>query len=77
MEQFKVAVLEGEHYIKIHEVEKKEPSDKQVLIKIDSCAICTLEQRFYTGVMNRYPFAGGHEAADGQDRSGPEQVRKD
>lgn len=63
MEQFKVAVLEGEHDIKIHEVEKKEPSDKQVLIKIDSCAICTLEQRFYTGVMNRYPFAGGHEAA--------------
>ena len=63
MGQYKVSVLEGEHDIKIHEVEKREPGDRQVLIKIDSCAICTLEQRFYTGVMNRYPFAGGHEAA--------------
>ena len=63
METFKVAVLEGEKNIVFHEVQKREPDDKQVLVKVDSCAICTLEQRFYTGVMNRYPFAGGHEAS--------------
>lgn len=63
METFKVAVLEEERKIVYHEVEKKQPKDKQVLIKVDSCAICTLEQRVYLGVMNRYPFAGGHEAA--------------
>ena len=63
METFKVAVLEEERKIGYHEVEKKQPKDKQVLIKVDSCAICTLEQRVYLGVMNRYPFAGGHEAA--------------
>ena len=60
METFKVAVLEEERKIGYHEVEKKQPKDKQVLIKVDSCAICTLEQRVYLGVMNRYPFAGGH-----------------
>ena len=63
METFKVAVLEGEKNIVFHEAQKREPDDKQVLVKVDSCAICTLEQRFYTGVMNRYPFAGGHEAS--------------
>ena len=45
METFKVAVLEEERKIGYHEVEKKQPKDKQVLIKVDSCAICTLEQR--------------------------------
>lgn len=63
MSTFKVAVLEDTKKIVFHEAEKKEPGEKQVLVKVDSCAICTLEQRVYNGVMNRYPFAGGHEAA--------------
>lgn len=63
MDTYKVSVLEDKGKVVIRELEKKQPEKKQVLIKIDSCAICTLEQRFYTGVMNRYPFAGGHEAA--------------
>lgn len=63
MSTYRVSVMEGVKEIGIHEVEKREPGDKQVLVKVDSCAICTLEQRFYNGVMNRYPFAGGHEAA--------------
>ena len=63
MSTFKVAVLEDVKKIAFHDAEKREPGDKQVLVKVDSCAICTLEQRVYTGVMNRYPFAGGHEAA--------------
>lgn len=63
MSTYKVSVLEDVHKIGTREVEKREPGDKQVLIKVDSCAICTLEQRVYNGVMKRYPFAGGHEAA--------------
>ena len=63
MSTYKVSVLEEVHKIGTREVEKREPGDKQVLIKVDSCAICTLEQRVYNGVMKRYPFAGGHEAA--------------
>lgn len=60
---YKVSVIEGEKKITIQDCALKLPSEKQVLVKIEACAICTLEQRFYTGVMNRYPFAGGHEAA--------------
>lgn len=63
METYKVAVIEDVKKIGFKEVKKREPEDKQVLVKVDSCAICTLEQRVYSGVMNRYPFAGGHEAA--------------
>lgn len=63
MSTYKVSVLGGIKELQTKEVEKRKPVGKQVLIKVDSCAICTLEQRFYTGVMDRYPFAGGHEAA--------------
>ncbi|MDU5512289.1 alcohol dehydrogenase catalytic domain-containing protein [Enterococcus gilvus] len=39
------------------------PKDK-LLMKIDTCAICTWEQRVYTGVKKvDYPFIGGHEIA--------------
>jgi 2-desacetyl-2-hydroxyethyl bacteriochlorophyllide A dehydrogenase len=60
---YKIAVISGERKIKIEERELKEPRGSQVLVKVNSCAICTLEQRIYNGVMKRYPFAGGHEAA--------------
>lgn len=63
MSTYKVGVIEDVGKVVFHDVEKREPGDKQVLVKVDSCAICTLEQRVYKGVMNRYPFAGGHEAA--------------
>lgn len=63
MSSYRVSVLENIKKIGIRKIEKNEPGNKQVLIKVDSCAICTLEQRFYTGVMNRYPFAGGHEVS--------------
>jgi len=58
---YKVALITGEKKVEIVEKELKHPVGKQVLIKVDSCAICTLEQRIYSGVMKRYPFAGGHE----------------
>ncbi len=63
MSTFRVAVMEEPKKISFHEVEKREPDDKQVLVKVDSCAICTMEQRVYNGVLKKYPFAGGHEAA--------------
>ncbi|QRN85495.1 alcohol dehydrogenase catalytic domain-containing protein [Clostridia bacterium] len=63
MENYKIAVNTGVHEISIEEREIKEPIDHQVLVKVHSCAICTLEQRMYSGVIKRYPFAGGHEAA--------------
>lgn len=60
---YKVAIISDEKKIDIVEKSLKQPEGSQVLIKVDSCAICTLEQRIFNGVMKRYPFAGGHEAA--------------
>lgn len=61
--KYKVSIISNEKKIDIVEKELKQPVDSQVLVKVDSCAICTLEQRIFNGVMKRYPFAGGHEAA--------------
>lgn len=61
--KYKVALISDERKLEIVEKNIKQPEGSQVLIKIDCCAICTLEQRIYSGVMKRYPFAGGHEAA--------------
>jgi len=63
METYKVALNSGVNEISIEEKQIKEPKGSQVLVKVHSCAICTLEQRIYNGVIKRYPFAGGHEAA--------------
>ena len=63
MSKYKVSVISGVKEITTHELELKQPHGKQVLVKVDSCAICTLEQRVYKGIMQRYPFAGGHESA--------------
>ncbi|MCQ1531345.1 zinc-dependent alcohol dehydrogenase [Lutispora saccharofermentans] len=62
-EKYKVAILTGVGQAEITEKELRQPQGHQVLVKVDSCAICTLEQRMYNGVMKRYPFAGGHEAS--------------
>jgi L-iditol 2-dehydrogenase len=40
-----------------------EPAADQVLVKVDSCAICTWEQRMYSGAEPMYPMAGGHEVS--------------
>lgn len=63
LNKYKVAVISDEHKLEIVELHLKQPEENQVLVKIDCCAICTLEQRIYSGIMKRYPFAGGHEAA--------------
>lgn len=63
MSKYKVSVISGVKELTTHELELKQPHGKQVLVKVDSCAICTLEQRVYKGIMQRYPFAGGHESA--------------
>jgi 2-desacetyl-2-hydroxyethyl bacteriochlorophyllide A dehydrogenase len=62
-ETYKVAVLSGERQVDIVEKELRQPQGNQVLIRVSHCAICTLEQRIFSGIMKRYPFAGGHEAA--------------
>ncbi len=59
--KYKLAVMNDVQKIDFKHLELDEPSENQVLVKIERCAICTLEQRIYSGVIKRYPFAGGHE----------------
>jgi L-iditol 2-dehydrogenase len=63
MSKYKVGVMTAEKTVEIRELELKRPGAGQVLIKVDSCAICTMEQRVYKGLMKYYPFSGGHEMA--------------
>ncbi|GCF95121.1 hypothetical protein NRIC_30120 [Enterococcus florum] len=60
----RTAVFYGVEDLRIEECELPQVSANKVLIKIDACAICTWEQRVYTGVKKvDYPFIGGHEIA--------------
>ncbi|MGY3750623.1 zinc-dependent alcohol dehydrogenase [Vagococcus acidifermentans] len=60
----KTAVFEGIEKIKIEEYDIQKIPDDKILIKIEACAICTWEQRVYTGVKQvEFPFIGGHEIA--------------
>lgn len=61
-EMARTLVFTGEKQIEIQEYPIPEVSDDMVLVKTDACAICTWEQRVYTGVKKvDFPFIGGHE----------------
>lgn len=60
----KTAVFTDIKTIKVEEFPVPKPKDDKILIKVDSCAICTWEQRVYTGIKKvDFPFIGGHEIA--------------
>lgn len=61
--KYKVAIISGDKKLEVVEKDLKQPVGSEVLVKVHSCAICTLEQRIFNGVMKRYPFAGGHEVS--------------
>lgn len=61
-EMARTLVFTGEKQIELREYPIPEVTDDKVLVKVDACAICTWEQRVYTGVKKvNYPFIGGHE----------------
>ncbi len=60
----KTAVFTNVREIGLQECETPVPKGNKVLIKVNACAICTWEQRVYTGVNKvEFPFIGGHEIA--------------
>lgn len=60
---YKLYTINGVKEVVENSVELPTPTGIQVVVKVDSTAICTLEQRIYSGVKKMYPFAGGHEVA--------------
>jgi L-iditol 2-dehydrogenase len=50
--------------VEVREIPTPQPGDRQVLVQVKACAICTWEQRFYRGSPSEdYPFRGGHETS--------------
>ena len=46
---------------KVEEIEKPEPMPGQILVHLHACALCTFEQRVFTGVTKKdLPYVGGH-----------------
>ena len=60
----KAAVLLGPKDLKIKEVNKPDIGHGEVLVRIEACGICTLEQRLFSGNQKIfYPIVAGHEAS--------------
>lgn len=63
-ETMKTAVFRDIGKIGLETCERPKASGNKVLVKVEACAICTWEQRVYTGVNQvEFPFIGGHEIA--------------
>lgn len=62
--KMKAAVTVAEKKIDVENFEIPTTRSGEVLIKINSCLICTWEQRIFTGESSvDYPFISGHEAS--------------
>ena len=60
-ETYKRSVFIAPKQIRVDDVVIPEPGPRQALVKVKACAICTWEQRIYTGEDPFYPLSGGHE----------------
>lgn len=60
----KTLIFNAVESLEFIETEIPRPKSNEILIKIDTCAICTWEQRVYKGLKEvPFPFVGGHEIA--------------
>lgn len=57
------AVVIAPKKVEVQELPIPNIKPDEVLVRVGACAICTWEQRVYTGQMKMYPFVGGHEVA--------------
>ncbi len=62
-ETYKRAVFVAPRTIRFDELPLPEPGPTQALVKVKACALCTWEQRSYTGEEPFYPLSSGHEVS--------------
>ena len=62
-ETYRRAVFVAPGQIRIDDVPIPEPGSRQALVRVRACALCTWEQRMYSGEAKRYPFSAGHEVS--------------
>lgn len=62
MSKMKAAIFNDVRKLDIEEIDMPKMRSNEVLVKLKACALCTWEQRVYTGVNSvQFPFIGGHE----------------
>jgi len=60
----KTTIFTGPGAVEVREIPMPAVGERQVLVQVKACAICTWEQRFYKGSKPEdYPFRGGHEVS--------------
>lgn len=57
----KKAIMVAKETIELQDFPMPEPSDDEILVKVKAVGLCTMEQRYFTGMKEEYPFNGGHE----------------
>ena len=58
----RVGVMNGVRDLEIQDIAVPQPAPGDVLVRLRATAICTWEQRSYSGAQhNKFPFVGGHE----------------
>jgi L-iditol 2-dehydrogenase len=64
VKSMRVGIMAGVRDIGVHDIPVPEPGPGEVLVRIRATAVCTWEQRSYSGAQsNKFPFVGGHESA--------------
>ncbi len=60
----RVGVMAGIRDIAVQDIAVPQPAAGEILVRLRATAICTWEQRTYSGAQhNTFPFVGGHEMA--------------
>lgn len=57
----KRAVMTAKETIQLQEFPMPAAGDDEILVKVKAVGLCTLEQRYFSGMKEEYPFNGGHE----------------
>ncbi|MHA2502621.1 MAG: alcohol dehydrogenase catalytic domain-containing protein [Candidatus Kariarchaeaceae archaeon] len=61
----KAAIFDGSHTLKIEEIDKPEPSDTEILVKVVACGVCHTDEGYIEGTptFKQKPLILGHEAS--------------
>lgn len=71
-ETFRAGAITRVRGVELVDIPRLEPGAGEALIRIEATAICTWEQRSYSGAQeNTFPFIGGHEIAGVVESFGP------
>lgn len=72
--EHRVAVFAGPSRWELRSEPVPRPNPGEVLVRLRSCGLCTMEQRLWQGLQTDYPIAPGHEAAGVVVEAHPEGV---